>query len=62
MNVHETQVSINRKNLLRERIIGNRCNVLLQVSSHVTILLMFDDDDDELYSCVDVQGTNAHNV
>ena len=56
MNVHETQVSINRKNLLRERIIGNRCNVLLQVSSHVTILLMFDDDDDddELYSCVDV--------
>ena len=50
MNVYETQVSINRKNLLRERIIGNRCNVLLQVSSHV----MFDDDDDELYSCVDV--------
>ena len=29
------------KNLLRARIIGNRCNVLLQVSSHVTILLMF---------------------
>ena len=54
MNVHETQVSINRKNLLRERNIGNHCNVLLQVSSHVTILLMFDDDDDELYSCVDV--------
>ena len=55
MNVHETQVSINRKNLLKERNIGNRCNVLLQVSSHVTILLMFDDDDDnELYSCVDV--------
>ena len=54
MNVYETQVSINRKNLLREHIIGNRCNVLLQVSSHVTILLMFDDDDDELYSCVDV--------
>ena len=55
MKVHETQVLINRKILLRERIIGNRCNVLLQVSSsHVTILLMFDDDDDELYSCVDV--------
>ena len=54
MNVYETQVSINRKNLLRERIIGNHCNVLLQVSLHVTILLMFDDDDDELYSCVDV--------
>ena len=55
MNVYETRVSINRKNLLREHINGNRCNVLLQVSSHVTILLMFDDDDDnELYSCVDV--------
>ena len=28
--------------------------LVLQVSSHVTILLMFDEDDDELYSCVDV--------
>ena len=41
INVHETQVSTNRKNLLRARIIGNRCNVLLQGSSHVMFLLMF---------------------
>ena len=40
MNVHETQVSINRKNLLRAHIIWNRYNVLLQVSSHVTSILM----------------------
>ena len=41
INVHETQVSTNRKNLLKARIIGKRCNVLLQGSSHVMFLLMF---------------------
>ena len=40
-NLHKTQVSTNRKNLLRAHIIGNCCNVLLQGSSHVTFLLMF---------------------
>jgi len=40
-NVQKTQVSTNRKNLLRARIIGNHCNVLLQGSSHVMFLLMF---------------------
>ena len=33
--------STNRKNFLRGRIIGNRCYVLMQGSSHLTFLLMF---------------------